>query len=167
MFALLLTCTSVDRWTTSASGIASISSLNLHGLSTLLSPGRICTYLYLTFRSSRHVAHISGYLGYLPTYLFICPSARLSASQRKLIYPIAYSVQRTAYTYVPRRYVYLPSFSPHLLTRPSNPIQSHPISHILLSHLLLSHLLPFFHPKPNKKTRRVFPKEFLHGDARG
>lgn len=57
----------------------------------------------------------------LPTYLFICPSARLSASQRKLTYPITYSVQRTAYRYVPRRYIYLPSFSPYLITRPSLP----------------------------------------------
>lgn len=48
-------------------------------------------------------------------------SASLPHNASLPTYPIAYSVQRTAYRYVPRRYVYLPSFSPHLITRPSLP----------------------------------------------
>lgn len=73
--------------------------------------------MYLTFRSSRHVAHISGYLGYLPICLSVRPPVSLPHNASlPILQRIAYSVQRITYRYVPRRYVYLPSFSPHLFS---------------------------------------------------
>lgn len=93
----------------------------------------------------------------LPTYLFICPSARLSASQRKLTYPIAYSVQRIG-MYLGGMYTFPASPLILSLVRPFHPVPSH-LSHLLSSPPPLLHLpsSPFYSSTPSP-TRR--PEEF-------
>lgn len=101
-------------------------------------------YLHVSYvPSSRHVAHISGYLGYLPICVSVRPSVWALPYNASLpTYPIAYSVQRTAYTYIGMRYLggmYTFPASPLIvsLVRPFHPVQSH-LTHPSLPSPLLS-----------------------------